>query len=126
MGKRRCVCRVFWEKTSLGRPRHRWKCNIKISKRTLLEEKRVDCIGLAWNWNNWWAVMYAGINSQSVEYREIVYQLKSYAFQEGLSSIELVDWLVGWLTSESFILLLFKYLGHFVNCPHKTKFVHFN
>jgi len=40
--------------------------------------------------------------------------------------MELVDWLVGWLFSESLSLLLFKYMGHFVNCSYKAKFVHFN
>jgi hypothetical protein len=37
-----------------------------------------------------------------------------------------VSWLVDWLTSQSVSLLLFEYLGHFVNCPYKIKFVHFN
>jgi hypothetical protein len=62
MDKRRCACRVWWEKTTLGRPRHRWKGSIKISKRNLLGEGRVDWIGLTWNRNKCWAVMYAGIN----------------------------------------------------------------
>jgi hypothetical protein len=36
----------WWEKTSLGRPRHRWKSNIKISKRNLLG--RGGWTGLVW------------------------------------------------------------------------------
>jgi hypothetical protein len=40
--------------------------------------------------------------------------------------MEFIDWLVGWLTSEPFSLLLFKYLGHFFNCPYKAKFIYFN
>jgi hypothetical protein len=63
------VCAGFWwGKNSLGRPRRRWKGNIKISKRNLLGEGRMDWIGLAQNRNKWWAVMYARI-----EYRKLVY-----------------------------------------------------
>jgi len=57
------VCAGFWwEKTSLGRPRCRWKGNIKISKRNVLGEGRVDWVDLAQNRNKVWAVMYTGIN----------------------------------------------------------------
>ena len=112
------VCAGFWwEKTSLGRLRHKWKGNIKISKRNLFGggEGGLDQSGSKWEQVVVCHVWRNRIRETCILAEELCISRRTQ--RHGVTC--LVDWLGGWLSSQSVSLLLFEYLGHFVNCPYK-------
>jgi len=66
MGRRRCTHRVLVGKPAakrpLGRPRHRWKDNIKTYLQAIVLAGGVDCIDLAENRCKWWDLVYMLLN----------------------------------------------------------------